>query len=142
MQSRSHRYEDEVNMYLSQAYWMKGMYKESEQAWDNFLRLVHDEASATGSRQAWERGGAKALARWNADNIKARARRHYVPAWNIAWVVARTGDKDEVLKYLATAYRDHSPNMVGLQTEPIFDFLHSDLRYQALVKKIGLPPAP
>jgi hypothetical protein len=30
---------------------------------------------------------------------------------------------------------------VFLQKEPAFDFLHSDERYRALVRKIGLPPA-
>ena len=142
IQSKSHRYEDEVNVYLSEAYWLKGMYKESEQAWESVLRLSHDEAGAAGSRQAWERGGAKAFAKWNADKIRAQARQHYVPAWDIAWVVARTSDKDETLKYLEAAYRDHSPNLIDLQTEPIFDFLHPDPRFQALVKEVGLPPAP
>jgi len=28
-----------------------------------------------------------------------------------------------------------------IQNDPEFDFLHSDERYRALVKKIGLPPA-
>jgi predicted Zn-dependent protease len=142
MQSKSHRYEDEVNLYLSQAYWLKGMYKESEQAWENFQRLVHDEAGAAGSHKAWKRGGAKAFAQWNADYIKAQAHQHNVLAWNIAWVVSRTGEKGETLKYLEAAYRDHSPNMAGLQTEAVFDFLHADARFQALIRKIGLPPEP
>jgi hypothetical protein len=30
---------------------------------------------------------------------------------------------------------------VFLQNEPAFDFLHSDERYRAIVKKIGLPPS-
>jgi hypothetical protein len=28
-----------------------------------------------------------------------------------------------------------------VQNEPLFDFLHSDQRYQAIVSKMGLPPA-
>jgi hypothetical protein len=33
------------------------------------------------------------------------------------------------------------PWLVFLQKEPVFDFLHSDERYHALVKKTGLLPA-
>lgn len=142
MQSKSHRYEDEVAFFLSEAYWLKGMYKESEQAWEKSLQVAHDDAGAAGARKAWQQGGAIAFAQWNADNVKAQARQHYVPHWWIAWVLARTGDKDETLKHLEAAYRDHAPNMIGLQSEPIFDFLHSDPRYQSLVKKIGLQFVP
>jgi TolB-like protein/DNA-binding winged helix-turn-helix (wHTH) protein len=142
MQSKSHRYEDEVAFFLSEAYWLKGMYKESEQAWEESLQVAHDNAGVDGARKAWQQGGAKAFAQWDAHNIKAQARQHYVPNWSIAWSLARTGDKDETLKHLEAAYRDHAPNMTGLQNEPIFDFLHGDPRYQSLVKKIGLQFVP
>jgi hypothetical protein len=45
------------------------------------------------------------------------------------------------LKFLEIAYRERSPWIVFLQKEPVFDFLHSDERYRAIVKKMGLPPA-
>jgi hypothetical protein len=56
-------------------------------------------------------------------------------------IVAFTGDKDETMKYLEASYRMHDPDLIFIQNEPLFDFLHSDPRYRALVKKIGLPPA-
>ena len=49
--------------------------------------------------------------------------------------------KDETLQQLKDAYREHAVDLVFLQSEPVFDFLHSDERYRALVKKIGLTPA-
>jgi len=45
------------------------------------------------------------------------------------------------MKYLEASYRMHDPDLIFIQNEPLFDFLHSDPRYRALVKKIGLPPA-
>ena len=46
------------------------------------------------------------------------------------------------MKYLELSYRNHDPDLIFIQNEPLFDFLHPDPRYQTLVKKIGLPPAP
>ena len=141
LQSNSHRYEDEVFFYLSQAYWLKGMYKESEQTLEKYLQAANQTAAAAAAHKAWEQGGEKLLAQWKVNSVKAQARQHYVPNWEIASTLAATGDKGETIKYLEAAYRDHSPNMIDLQGEPVFDFLHSDPRYQSLVKKIGLPPA-
>jgi len=49
--------------------------------------------------------------------------------------------KEEALDALEDAFRERDPWMVFLQKEPVFDFLHSDERYRALVRKMGLPPA-
>ena len=54
---------------------------------------------------------------------------------------AFTGDKEQTLKYLEAAYREHVPDLIKVQNEPLFDFLHHEPRYQALIKQIGLPPA-
>ena len=53
----------------------------------------------------------------------------------------QTGEKEETLKYLEAAYREHTPFLITIQNEPVFDFLHIDPRYRALVTKLGLQPA-
>lgn len=126
---------------LSEAYWFKGMYEESQQEFEKGLALEHRPEAAAAAHHAFEQGGEKAVERWGVNDIKARARKEYVPAWDIAFTVAFTGDKEETLKYLEAAYRDRSPNIIGLQNEPVFDFLHSEPRYRELVKNMGLPPA-
>jgi hypothetical protein len=45
------------------------------------------------------------------------------------------------IKELEEAYLEHSMDLVFLQQEPNFDFLHSDPRYRELVKKTGLRSA-
>ena len=81
------------------------------------------------------------MEQWGADTIKAQVRKGYVYAFSIASTIAFTGDKEQTLKYLEQAYRDHDPDLIGMQNEPLFDFLHNDPRYRALVAKVGLPPA-
>jgi TolB-like protein/DNA-binding winged helix-turn-helix (wHTH) protein/Flp pilus assembly protein TadD len=128
-----------VHENLSMAYWLKGMYKESEQEFEKLLQLQGRPDSVTALRKAWERGGQKAVAQWGVEDIKAKSRKQYVSLYTIAQAVSYTGDKDETVKYLNQAFGQHDPNLINIQSEAIFDFVHSDPRYQALISKIGLP---
>jgi len=47
----------------------------------------------------------------------------------------------QTIHYLEESYRERAPQLVFLQSDPSFDFLHSDPRYRAIVNKMGLPPA-
>jgi TolB-like protein/DNA-binding winged helix-turn-helix (wHTH) protein len=141
MQSRVRPDDMGVHGYLSSAYSLKGMYKEAEQELEKLLQLQGRSDSVIAVRKAWERGGEMAVGRWGVEDIKAQARKQYVSPHDIAQAVSYTRDKDETLKYLNEAFEQHDPNLINIQSEAIFDFVHSDPRYQALVKKIGLPPA-
>ena len=130
-----------VRFMLSQSYWLKGMWKQSEQELEKTLQLTDRPDAAAAIHKAFEQGGEKAVERWGVEDIKARARKGYVSPFDIASQYAYLGDKDHVLKFLEDAYEEHSPSLIFLQNEPIFDFLHAEPRYRELVKKMGLPPA-
>jgi len=132
-----------VRYQLSQAYWLKGMYKESEQELESALRMSGDPEIADSYHRAFARGGEKAAALVGVNELKSKARKKYLSPWEMAFESALLGydGKEETLKFLEAAYQERSPGIVFLQNEPVFDFLHSDPRYRALVKKIGLPPA-
>ena len=127
---------------LGTAYWLKGMYKESEQESEKLLQLQGRSDSVIALHKAWERGGEKAVAQWEVECIKALARKQFVSPYALAAAVSYTGDKDETLKYLNQAFELHDTNLINIQSEAIFGFIHSDPRYQALVRKIGLQLAP
>ncbi len=131
-----------VHENLSMVYWLKGMYKESQQELEKLLRIGGRPDAAAAAHQAWERGGERAVERWGAEDIKARARKHHVSPYEIARVIAYTGDSDEALKYLGDAFRPRDPSLINIQNEPVFAFFHSDPRYESLVKKIGLEFVP
>jgi TolB-like protein/DNA-binding winged helix-turn-helix (wHTH) protein len=141
MQSRFRPGDWGVHGGLSSAYALKGMHKEAEQELETLLQLQGRSDAVIAVHKAWERGGAKAVGQWGVEDIKARARKQYVSPYDLAQAVSYTRDKDETLKYLNEAFEQHDPNLINIQSEAIFDFVHSDPRYQALVKKIGLPPA-
>jgi TolB-like protein/DNA-binding winged helix-turn-helix (wHTH) protein len=133
--------EDGVHFYLSEAYWLKGMWKESEEELETGNRVGGDPKLAEAEHQAFEKNGEKGAEEFGVSVIKARARKQYVSPCDIAFAYAFLGDKEETLKFLEAAYQERSPGLVFLQKQPVFDFLHSDERYRAIVKNIGLPPA-
>ena len=61
----------------------------------------------------------------------------------VAFIYSQMGDKENTLRYLEMAYRNHSWSLVLIKEDPTFDFLRSDPRFQSLEKQIGLiPDAP
>ena len=130
-----------MHFYLSRIYWFKGMHKESEEELEKAFQLSGNSKEAAAIHNAFEHGGGMAVERQIAEEVKAQARKAYISPMDIAEQVSYTGNKEETLKYLEDAYRQHIPNLIWIQAEPFYDFLHSDPRFQAIVKKMGLPLA-
>lgn len=139
MQIAAHPQDPDMADSISKAYWLKGAYKESQAELERALGLQGDVKGKSAAHQAWIAGGEPAVERWGAENTKALARKQYYEMEFVASIIAFTGDKDETMKYLEASYRERDPDLIFIQDEPLFDFLHSDPRYQNLVKKMGLP---
>ena len=105
--------------------------------------LAYDGKAAQAAvvHRAFQKGGLEAVLRLELEDLKRRSRREYVSPWQLAVAYAALGEKEDAIRCLQEAYQQHSPRLVLLQHYPDFDFLHSDPRYQAVVKGMGLPPA-
>jgi TolB-like protein len=131
-----------VHSFLSRTYGFKGMEKESEQELEEDTRINRGEKAAAEIRRSYERGGRRAVLQLQLNGLRTRSRKEYVSPFDLAEAYAALAMKDETLKQLEDAYREHDMDLVFLQGEPVFDFLHSDERYRALEEKIGfLTPA-
>lgn len=126
---------------LSQAYQFVGEEEQAAREWKEVFLLQGDKDSATALEREFERGGIQAVTEWDLKRSGKETPGSYVsPFWR-AMQTARAQHREETLQLLEEAYREHAPRLVFLQNEPVFDFLHSEPRYQALVKKMGLPSA-
>jgi TolB-like protein/DNA-binding winged helix-turn-helix (wHTH) protein len=131
----------DLHVLLSQAYFYKGMEKEAEEENERALQLAGKKELLAEHVQVYQRGGYRAVIAWRVDVLKRRAAKKYVSPMNFADTYGQLGRKEETIRYLEESYRERSPDLVLLQNEPNFDFLHSDPRYRAIVNKMGLPPA-
>ena len=59
-------------------------------------------------------------------------------AYQIAQVYAYRGDADRSLEWLEHAYQHRDPGLTEINSDPVFDNLHRNARYVALLKKMRL----
>jgi TolB-like protein/DNA-binding winged helix-turn-helix (wHTH) protein len=130
-----------IRLNLSDAYWLKGMWADSvHEAKEGFL-IDGDRKSAQEVSRAFDSAGWKAVAEWWVKHSKSQNVNGYVSPLSMSLAYAQARNKEETFKYLQQAYAERSSKLVFLQNNPVFDFLHSDERYRALVRRMGLPPA-
>jgi serine/threonine protein kinase len=73
------------------------------------------------------------------DEVLRLSLERYVPPYHIALIYAGFGDHDEAMNWLERGYEERDPKMVFLKVEPKWRGLRDDPRFQAMMKKIGLP---
>jgi tetratricopeptide (TPR) repeat protein len=120
------------------AYYCKGMLKESIAEYEKFMTIRGDADQAATLDRIYKSAGYRATLEWRLDRLKKRAKRHDVSFMDLAELSAALGRRDEAVRYLREALDQRLPDLVFLKQDPYFDSLHSDPRYQAIVKRIGL----
>lgn len=102
---------------------------------------TRDPQYAAALRRAYEQGGLHGAVRWQLARRETRSKTAWVSPVELASYHALLGEREPTLALLNEGYNLHSPDILYIQTEPAYDFLHADPRYRALVRKIGLPEA-
>jgi len=63
--------------------------------------------------------------------------KRYVLPYNIARIYAAAGDRKRAFEWLETAYEGGNPDLVELNSEPVFDSIRDDRRFTDLMRRIG-----
>jgi TolB-like protein/DNA-binding winged helix-turn-helix (wHTH) protein len=121
-----------------QVYERKGEEDKAVQDWEKMELLEGHSGNAAALRNAYQHGKAGLLKALIADDEKQPAG-SYVSPVELAHSYGLLGDGEKALSLLEEGYRQRSPQLLWIQTDPAFDFLHEDARYQSLVREIGLP---
>ena len=130
----------DLHFLLSDAYLYKKMERQAEQERQRGLRLSGEQKLADEEQQSYVRAGFKSVLEENLNKLKQRAAKRYVSPMDLADAYGALGRKEETLLFLERAYEEHAPWMIQVQSRPHFDFVHSDPRDRAIIKKMNLPP--
>jgi len=85
--------------------------------------------------------GRKLQAEKLIDELKEAARRQYVSGFFFAEAYVGIGQKDQAVTWLERAYDEHDQWMVYIASYPGLDRLHSEPRFQALLRRMNFPNA-
>jgi tetratricopeptide (TPR) repeat protein len=131
---------DNARTYLGRAYMYTGQY---ERALIEFRRR---RAQAPGSygdvAETLALSGRQREAREELGRLLKLSTERHVQALDIATVYASLGEKDNAMQWLERAFADRSTNLGFLAQDPIFDELHEDSRFVALVTRVGVWKRP
>ncbi|HEV8140771.1 MAG TPA: winged helix-turn-helix domain-containing protein [Pyrinomonadaceae bacterium] len=74
--------------------------------------------------------------------LETKWKERYFSPLIIALAHTGAGNKDGAFVWLTKAFESRDPQLIWLTVEPQFESLHSDSRFQALVRQMGLSQAP
>jgi hypothetical protein len=86
-------------------------------------------------KSAFDSSGIKGYLQKRIEQDKGEPR----PAFSLAGLYGRLGEKDHAFEALETAYAEHSDGLTRLKEEVAFDSLRSDRRFAGLLRRVGLP---
>ena len=127
-----------IDTFLGAAYREQGRYQE---ALAEYARAQGNmgEQPLYGYAVTYARMGRMKEAREILGRLEVYSERHYVNPVFLAAIHASLGDKDSAFESLERAARDRTTLIAGLRDWPEFDSLHSDPRFAALGRRLGLP---
>jgi TolB-like protein/DNA-binding winged helix-turn-helix (wHTH) protein/Tfp pilus assembly protein PilF len=128
-----------AHLWLGRAYEEKGMYPEAVIEFEKVQKALPGWPVATAAKGwVYGRWGKAAEARKILSELNEESKHRYVSAYATALVHAGIGDKDEALRYLTLGLEERTNWMVWTAVDPRWQSVHSDARFQDLLRKIGL----
>jgi tetratricopeptide (TPR) repeat protein len=127
-----------AHLYRGMAYEQKGMFDKAIADLE-FASDSEGGASFSGALgHAYAVAGKKAEARMLLRDLKESSAKHYFPPYQLAFIHAGLGEKEEALNLLEKAYEERYPWLMHLAVEPRWDPLRSEPRFKTLISRIGL----
>jgi len=125
---------------LGFAYAAKGMYREALPEFEKYSELDRGTPrSIAYLGYVRARLNERSQALRALDELRALSKQRYVSSAAFAPIYMGLGDKDQAFTWLEKAYEERA-RLPMLRIEPIWDPLRTDPRFQALLRRIGLPP--
>lgn len=73
------------------------------------------------------------------EESKRLSKQRYVPSYSLALIYTGLDERDAALAYLEKTFEERWRAVPFLGAEPALDALHSDPRFQDLVRRLNLP---
>jgi len=134
-----------AHLYLAWAYQEKGMFEKALTEMQDLVGNSGNGGMEVSPQELSQLARAYALVGRRADAMRIVAkldqlsRRAYVSSYDRATIYVALGEKERALEELQHAYEEHSERLIWLSVDWRFDDLHSDPRFQDLLRRLNFP---
>ncbi len=113
-------------------------YKQAIQELEIAVRLA-DQSTETSAAlaMAYAAAGKTKQAQGIVAELENLSRTRYVLPYNIAKIYAAAANTEKAFAWLQKAYDEGNPDLIELNSEPIFDSVRNDPRFAELMQRIG-----
>ena len=125
--------------YLGLAYTQKKMYAQAIAEYQQAVQLSNNSPLMKAEyADALARSGDTAKAQAELNNLIEVWKQKRILAYQIASIYVGLNDKDRAFEWLNNAFQDRADWLVFLKVDPRFDSLHSDPRFEELLRRVNL----
>jgi TolB-like protein/DNA-binding winged helix-turn-helix (wHTH) protein/tetratricopeptide (TPR) repeat protein len=125
--------------YLGLVYATQRRYAEAVELAQTARRMDESPFIAAMVAYTYAAAGRRADAERMLSGISEETKEQYSCSYEVGAAYTALGEVSQAFHWLDKAYEERSTCMVALKQDPRFDGLHSDLRFQALVRRVGFP---
>ncbi len=129
-----------VHHYLGLCYEQKAMYAE---AFHEYQRMESLDGATTDElatrRQAFAKSGMKGYWQKELEGAIRESRHRYISSDYLAELYVDLGTKERAFEFLERGYQNRSHDMAFIMVEPRFSSLHSDPRFEDLLRRMNFP---
>jgi TolB-like protein/Tfp pilus assembly protein PilF len=131
---------DYPRLFLGWSLEQRGLYNEAILELQKAVVGWGGEVFATAAlAHAYAAAGKESEALEVLDRLRARAKKEYVSAYEVATVYAGLGDQGRAFEWLEKAYEERSNSLVRFRMDPRIWSLRSDARFQDLLRRMNFP---
>jgi TolB-like protein/DNA-binding winged helix-turn-helix (wHTH) protein/Flp pilus assembly protein TadD len=131
------------HFFLAEAYERKKMYKEAVSEWKEGLRLASEPDLAALVEQTYVTSdyseAKRVLLRYDAADLRQKAKRGYVSAYDMAADYAMMGEKNKSFEWLAKAFEARDATLIYLKVDNQFEDMRADPRFAKLLLRMNFP---
>ncbi len=124
---------------LAFAYEGKEMFAEALAAHIKAVTLWNEPPDAVAElERAFAKNGIKGYWQKRLEQFQKLPHLKNYPAQSQAWCYAKVGDREKALEWLNKSFERRERHLTTAKISPVFNLLHDDLRFQGLVRRMGL----
>lgn len=127
-----------AHTYLGRTFLMMGKYENALGEFEKSYALGKDPRVLMLTSVTFSRMGKSTEARKKIDELKKISQEKYVSPYYFALAYTALDDKDKAFEWLEKALAVREGRMTLIKTDPLLDSLHSDPRFDDLLKRVGL----